>query len=243
MQAPNIDCFDLYECTCRFICVLRSHAWPCSPPLRSATIRLSLASGLCKASKGCEIRLSKLRKSSGHRSCLFSSIQLSDHNFPEIPLCWILCFIFSSYWSFLSIFSSYTTIEPGLLQKTAAMLSAFRRCAASLPRTVVASSKTSLLSNASIVSRSSQQPLLRTSILSRQLHQTLSRRQDGAAHAVRADSPEATSAGPITKFHELEDRNLIHKSIVKTITKDMGLETMTEVQSATINQALQGTDM
>ncbi|KAK8217488.1 hypothetical protein M8818_001246 [Zalaria obscura] len=123
------------------------------------------------------------------------------------------------------------------------MLSAFRRCAASLPRTVVASSKTSLLSNASIVSRSSQQPLLRTSILSRQLHQTLSRRQDGAAHAVRADSPEATSAGPITKFHELEDRNLIHKSIVKTITKDMGLETMTEVQSATINQALQGTDI
>lgn len=50
--------------------------------------------------------------------------------------------------------------------------------------------------------------------------------------------------GPrITKFEELKDMELVHPNIVDTITRRMGLETMTDVQTATITQALRGNDM
>jgi ATP-dependent RNA helicase MSS116 len=47
----------------------------------------------------------------------------------------------------------------------------------------------------------------------------------------------------ITKFDELVDHNLVHPNIVNAITKGMGHQTMTDVQSMTIHQGLQGTDM
>ena len=50
-------------------------------------------------------------------------------------------------------------------------------------------------------------------------------------------------ANKVTKFHELQTRNLVHPNVVKNLTTRMGLESMTEVQTATINAALQGTDM
>ncbi|KAL3421203.1 DEAD/DEAH box helicase [Phlyctema vagabunda] len=50
--------------------------------------------------------------------------------------------------------------------------------------------------------------------------------------------------GPaVTRFDELLEHNLVHRNVVSAITKGMGHETMTEVQSATINQALEGTDI
>lgn len=50
--------------------------------------------------------------------------------------------------------------------------------------------------------------------------------------------------GPlVTKFEELVERDLVHPNVVRAITEGMGHHTMTEVQSATINQALEGTDM
>ena len=49
--------------------------------------------------------------------------------------------------------------------------------------------------------------------------------------------------GPVTKFKDLEDRGMVCKTVVNTITSVMGLETMTEVQSRTISQSLQGQDM
>ncbi|KAK5002916.1 hypothetical protein LTR60_006965, partial [Cryomyces antarcticus] len=52
----------------------------------------------------------------------------------------------------------------------------------------------------------------------------------------------AAARSPITKFHELESRGLVHRNVVRTITDEMKLETMTDVQSATINEALKGTD-
>lgn len=47
----------------------------------------------------------------------------------------------------------------------------------------------------------------------------------------------------ITKFHELADQKLVSPVVVDTITKQMGLETMTQVQSLTINETLKGTDV
>ena len=53
----------------------------------------------------------------------------------------------------------------------------------------------------------------------------------------------ATSHGPVTKFRDLATRGMVCQTIVNTITKGMGLETMTEVQSKTINETLKGIDV
>lgn len=49
--------------------------------------------------------------------------------------------------------------------------------------------------------------------------------------------------GPVTQFKELEERKMVCKTIVRTITEDMGLHTMTHVQSLTINETLKGVDV
>jgi len=65
---------------------------------------------------------------------------------------------------------------------------------------------------------------------------------DGSSpQARRADSAEQT--GPITRFTELGDRGIIDRSVINTLVKKMGLETMTEVQSLTINEAIKGSDV
>jgi ATP-dependent RNA helicase MSS116 len=59
-----------------------------------------------------------------------------------------------------------------------------------------------------------------------------------------AEGPSTGKQYPtITKFDELLEHDLVHPNIVNAITKGMGHETMTEVQSMTINQGLQGNDM
>ena len=58
-----------------------------------------------------------------------------------------------------------------------------------------------------------------------------------------AESPLANESSALTKFQELLDHDLVHPNIVNTITQGMKYESMTDVQSMTINQALQGTDM
>lgn len=73
----------------------------------------------------------------------------------------------------------------------------------------------------------------------RSIHQSALLRQTAEAYS----STDADRAIPITKFAELETRKIIHPNVVRTLTKDMGLETMTEVQAATINEALKGTDV
>ena len=54
---------------------------------------------------------------------------------------------------------------------------------------------------------------------------------------------EAIQHGPVTKFKDLATRNMVCKTVVDTITRDMGLETMTQVQSLTINETLKGIDV
>ena len=49
--------------------------------------------------------------------------------------------------------------------------------------------------------------------------------------------------GRVTKFADLAKRGLVCGTVVDTLTRTMGLETMTEVQSLTLNESLKGADM
>ena len=53
----------------------------------------------------------------------------------------------------------------------------------------------------------------------------------------------AAQTGPITRFEDLSQGNKVCATLVKTLTQDMGMETMTEVQSLTLDQSLKGNDM
>ncbi|MCJ1249309.1 hypothetical protein MMC30_006532 [Trapelia coarctata] len=66
----------------------------------------------------------------------------------------------------------------------------------------------------------------------------LSHDHDPATHAGRPQK-----GGLVTKFQELADQRLVSKTLVKTLTEDMKLETMTQVQSMTINETLKGIDV
>jgi ATP-dependent RNA helicase MSS116, mitochondrial len=115
------------------------------------------------------------------------------------------------------------------------------------------SSATSLLPSTSITparwSRlASMSPL--SSLISRSFHTTLPRRsyaqaqEDETEYSSSAPSPPTSSqaTGPVTRFSELAERGLVHENIVKTLTASMRIDTMTDVQTKTINQTLNGID-
>lgn len=58
-----------------------------------------------------------------------------------------------------------------------------------------------------------------------------------------AEIDASTRPGRVTKFHQLADLNMVSPVIINTLTKGMGLETMTQVQSLTINETLKGIDV
>jgi ATP-dependent RNA helicase MSS116 len=100
-----------------------------------------------------------------------------------------------------------------------------------------------------ITSRPLSQALApRTNITSRSALSALTRFQPRlySTDATTATEPAPVapqeSSGPITKFADLKKLG-VHDSIVSAITKDFGYESMTDVQSATINAALKGKDM
>jgi ATP-dependent RNA helicase MSS116, mitochondrial len=70
-------------------------------------------------------------------------------------------------------------------------------------------------------------------------HESAKWRQVAAAEA----TAEATAPEPITRFKELATKGLVHPNIINTITQRMKLETMTDVQTRTINEALSGVDV
>ena len=80
-----------------------------------------------------------------------------------------------------------------------------------------------------------------SAIQSRRIHESPRIRQEAAAAEQTASAGSAPV--PITRFEELGTRNIVHRNVVQTITKSMGLETMTEVQQRTINEALSGRDI
>lgn len=53
----------------------------------------------------------------------------------------------------------------------------------------------------------------------------------------------ADQNGPVTKFKDLVTRGMVCRTLVDTVTGKMGLETMTHVQTLTINESLKGIDM
>lgn len=122
------------------------------------------------------------------------------------------------------------------------MLGALRRCSTVLPRSVA---QISSATRSSVVSRISRP--YNAALITRSLHQTSQWRQQNAAVAEQEEGlgfqSEQNDNGPITTFAELGQRQLVSKGVVQTLIKDMGLETMTEVQTATINQALDGNDI
>lgn len=66
----------------------------------------------------------------------------------------------------------------------------------------------------------------------------LSKPHDPASHGARP-----LHGGLVTKFQELADRNMVCGTVIKTLTEDMKMETMTQVQSMTINETLKGIDV
>lgn len=140
------------------------------------------------------------------------------------------------------------------------MLGALRRCPVSLPWALSSTALTPRVLRAATFaqSRAAWRPAVSVPELAvAALHQTTRWQQNTAAYAVEAEVERRVDAsrppdteidnvvadGPVTKFHELETRGLVHKNVIRTITQDMGFEAMTEVQSRTINQALKGSDM
>ena len=49
--------------------------------------------------------------------------------------------------------------------------------------------------------------------------------------------------GPVTEFKDLTNNGLVCKTLVDTLVQDMGIKTMTPVQSLTIHESLKGVDM
>jgi ATP-dependent RNA helicase MSS116 len=91
----------------------------------------------------------------------------------------------------------------------------------------------------------SLQSITKPSIESRWLHVS-SQLRNRAAEAGRptGERPEGTHVPvEVTKFDELIEHKLVHPNVVNEITRRMGHHTMTQVQSMSINQALQGDDM
>ncbi|OCK82302.1 DEAD-domain-containing protein [Lepidopterella palustris CBS 459.81] len=141
------------------------------------------------------------------------------------------------------------------------MLAALRRCPASLPRTLssagfgprVLRSVESAHSAASLRSAISI-----PNVAVAALHLTARLQQNSTAYATRdqyenygnerqsspsAEVHKSAPGGLITTFAELEAQGLVHPNIIRTITQDMGMDTMTEVQARTINEALRGSDI
>jgi ATP-dependent RNA helicase MSS116, mitochondrial len=83
--------------------------------------------------------------------------------------------------------------------------------------------------------------------IARLLHSTPERTQYATAEASERPSDESGSSSrthsPATRFEELGTRNLVHPNIVRTLTQSMNLVTMTEIQSATVEEGLTGVDM
>ncbi|KAL8683619.1 MAG: hypothetical protein Q9186_000392 [Xanthomendoza sp. 1 TL-2023] len=86
--------------------------------------------------------------------------------------------------------------------------------------------------------------------LSRHFSAFLALRQRAATAEVIEDEvadevadAEAARHGPVTKFKELGERGMVCRTVVRTLVEDMKLETMTQVQSLTINETLKGGDV
>jgi ATP-dependent RNA helicase MSS116 len=128
-----------------------------------------------------------------------------------------------------------------------AMFNACRRGPASITRIFRATNSTARIPSTrpSSLSLSFQTPA-RPTLEARWLHVSSQFRNQAAAERY-ADEDRVGKAPSqfreINKFQELIEHNMVHPNVIEEITRGMGHHTMTEVQTLTINQGLQGTDM
>ena len=122
------------------------------------------------------------------------------------------------------------------------MLGAFRRtCAASARSICTASIKNRIITDrlASSSYRASYPSPFRLGS-ARGLSISAPLRQQATAE----DAPETVEEVPYANtFEDLRTYNLVDPSLVDTLTMDMKMENMTEVQSKTIREALSGVDL
>jgi len=114
------------------------------------------------------------------------------------------------------------------------MRRAIQRCSACVPRAFTQQTRSVIISR-------STAPRVPAQIIQqsrRNLHQPSFLRQQAVAAAEQIESP-----AKVSRFKDLEAQGMIHPDIIRTVTRNMGLETMTEVQQATIHEALKGTDI
>lgn len=84
------------------------------------------------------------------------------------------------------------------------------------------------------------QPTIRPSAF---IPQAIQRYYSSEAAAVRQDdASDSSSSGLVTRFQDLVKLG-VNENLVNALTQGMGYETMTEVQSLTINPAMKGVDL
>ncbi|KAF2262716.1 DEAD-domain-containing protein [Lojkania enalia] len=121
------------------------------------------------------------------------------------------------------------------------MLAALRRCPASLSRALPSAAISPRILPVSIPNSSIVLRVSAPRVAVAAFHQNTKWQQTAVAEA--AVDQQSAQDDPVTKFKDLAIRNLVHPNIVNTITKQMRLDEMTEVQSRTINEALSGVDV
>jgi ATP-dependent RNA helicase MSS116 len=126
------------------------------------------------------------------------------------------------------------------------MFGALRRCPASLSKTlpVVARSSNILRTPLSLPSNVLRLPHQTSRLANASIagfHHSAKWQQIAAVEAEAAEVKDQN--GPITEFQELARQGLVHPNLINTITKNMRLTTMTDVQTRTINEALSGVDV
>ncbi|KAL5316919.1 hypothetical protein ACEPPN_015971 [Leptodophora sp. 'Broadleaf-Isolate-01'] len=132
------------------------------------------------------------------------------------------------------------------------MFSVCRRGQASICRVLRAAPSTARIPSTRPSTLSlSLQSSARVPLEARWLHVSSQLRNYAATAEKEYDDSRAPTQEPgpahqprdVTKFQELIDHEMVHPNVIETITKRMGHHTMTDVQSMTINQGLQGTDI
>jgi ATP-dependent RNA helicase MSS116 len=123
------------------------------------------------------------------------------------------------------------------------MFGALRRCPATLSRSfsTAALYSSGLRASSFRATTALQIPVSRiANVTTAGFHHSAKWQQIAAAE--EADEAAAQNE-PVTQFSELARLGLVHPNVINTITKQMRLTTMTDVQTRTINEALSGVDM
>lgn len=119
------------------------------------------------------------------------------------------------------------------------MFGAVRRCPATIARNLASISTRTLRTPFPNTSSALRIPLQSARLGNASFagfHNSAAKWQQEAQQSIEED-------GPVTEFQDLATRGLVHPNLINTITKQMKLTTMTDVQSRTINEALSGVDM